>query len=276
MYYLNVLYNFKAFCCFFQSLMLEYLISYGGVFMNKTVLVTGGSRGIGAEIVNVLAKNSYDVAFTYNSSYENALLIKKKADASGSVVETYKCDVSNRAEVNSLIENVISDFGKIDLLINNAGVSQERLFTDITDKEWDNVFNINVKGVFNCSQAVLPYMIKRHSGNIINISSMWGQVGASCEVAYSASKAAVIGLTKALAKEVAPSGINVNCICPGVICTDMMASYTNKDIDDLREQTPLGIIGMPSDIANMVAFLASGNSKFITGQVFGVNGGFVI
>lgn len=244
--------------------------------MNKTVLITGGSRGIGAEIVNILANNSYDVAFTYNSSYENALLIKKEAEVSGSVIEMYKCDVSNRAEVNSLIENVISDFGKIDLLVNNAGISQEGLFTDITENEWDSVFNINVKGVFNCSQAVLPYMIRRHDGNIINISSMWGQVGASCEVAYSASKAAVIGLTKALAKEVAPSGINVNCICPGVIDTDMMASYTDEDIEVLREQTPLGIIGMPSDIANMVAFLASDNSRFITGQVFGINGGFII
>ncbi len=244
--------------------------------MSKTVLITGGSRGIGAEIVNVLANNSYDVAFSYNSSYENALLIKKEAEVSGSVIEMYKCDVSNRNEVNRLIENVISDFGKIDLLVNNAGISQEGLFTDITENEWDNVFNINVKGVFNCSQAVLPYMIKRHNGNIINISSMWGQVGASCEVAYSASKAAVIGLTKALAKEVAPSGINVNCICPGLISTDMMASYTNEDIEDLRKQTPLGKIGMPSDIANMVAFLASEKSRFITGQVFGVNGGFVI
>ena len=244
--------------------------------MSKTVLITGGSRGIGAEIVNVLANNSYDVAFSYNSSYENALLIKKEAEVSGSVIEMYKCDVSNRNEVNRLIDNVISDFGKIDLLVNNAGISQEGLFTDITENMWDNVFNINVKGVFNCSQAVLPYMIKRHNGNIINISSMWGQVGASCEVAYSASKAAVIGITKALAKEVAPSGINVNCICPGVISTDMMASYTNEDIEDLRKQTPLGKIGMPSDIANMVAFLASEKSRFITGQVFGVNGGFVI
>lgn len=244
--------------------------------MNKTVLITGGSRGIGAEIVNVLANSSYNVAFTYNSSYENALLIKKEFGGSGSSIEMYKCDVSIRTEVNSLVENVISDFGKIDLLVNNAGISQEGLFTDITENEWDSIFNVNVKGVFNCSQVVLPYMIRRHNGDIINISSMWGQVGASCEVAYSASKAAVIGLTKALAKEVAPSGINVNCICPGVIDTDMMASYTDKDIEDLKEQTPLGIIGMPSDIANMVAFLASENSKFITGQIFGVNGGFVI
>lgn len=244
--------------------------------MNKTVLVTGGSRGIGAEIVNTLANLSFDVAFTYNFSYENALLIKKKAEVSGSVVEMYKCDVSRRADVNNLIDNVISDFGKIDLLVNNAGISHEGLFTDITEEEWDNVFNINVKGVFNCSQSVLPYMLRRHEGNIINISSMWGQVGASCEVAYSASKAAVIGLTKALAKEVAPSDINVNCICPGVISTDMMDSYSDEDIECLREQTPLGMIGMPSDIANMVAFLASDKSKFITGQILGVNGGFVI
>jgi 3-oxoacyl-[acyl-carrier protein] reductase len=245
------------------------------IIMKKVALITGGSRGIGAEIVNVLA-NNFDVAFTYNNSYDNALIIKKENDALFKTVEMYKCDVSNRTEVNALINSVISEFGKIDVLVNNAGIAHEGLFTDITEEEWDNIFNVNVKGVFNCTQAVLPYMIKRHEGCIINISSMWGEVGASCEVAYSASKAAVIGLTKALAKEVGPSNINVNCICPGVINTDMMAGYSDSDIEELKEQTPLRTIGMPIDIANMTAFLASDNAKFITGQTFGVNGGIII
>lgn len=244
--------------------------------MNKVVLITGGSRGIGAEIVIEFAKIGYKVAFTYNSSYENAIEVLKKAKSNNQFVNIYKCNVSNKNDVDNLICNVLSSFGHIDVLVNNAGVSHEALFTDTTENDWDRVFNVNVKGVFNCTKAVIPEMIKRHSGNIINISSMWGQVGASCEVAYSASKSAVIGLTKALAKEVGPSGINVNCICPGVINTDMLNSFSNENINELKQQTPLKTIGMPIDIANMTTFLASENSRFITGQVFGVNGGFVI
>ena len=175
-----------------------------------------------------------------------------------------------------MVINTISAFGRIDILINNAGISHESLLTDTTEKEWDNIFDVNIKGVFLATKAILPEMIKRHSGNIINISSMWGVVGASCEVAYSASKSAVIGFTKSLAKEVGPSNVNVNCICPGVIKTDMLGSFSENDINALKEQTPLGTIGMPIDIANMENYPASDKAKFITGQIFNVNGGFII
>lgn len=239
-------------------------------------LVTGGSRGIGAEIARSIAKMGCSVALTYNKNAEFAEKVVTDIQALGANARAFCCDVSRRSDVQTLVNNVIGAFGEIDVLVNNAGISHEGLFTDISDNEWDDIFDVNVKGVFNCTQEVLPSMIRNKRGKIINISSMWGQVGASCEVAYSASKAAVIGLTKALAKEVGPSEINVNCICPGVIKTDMLAPFSEDDIRALEEETPLGRIGTPFDVAQLVAFLASEKANFITGQIFGVNGGFVI
>lgn len=164
----------------------------------------------------------------------------------------------------------------VDVLVNNAGISSQKLFTDIKDDEWKKTIGVNLNGVFYCCKNVLPQMINRKSGVIINISSMWGEVGASCEVHYSASKAGVIGLTKALAKEVAPSGVRVNCIAPGVIMTDMMEDFDGETINELKAETPLGRLGTPEDIAAAALFLASDNASFITGQTLGVNGGFII
>ncbi len=239
-------------------------------------LVTGGSRGIGAEIARSIAQMGCFVALTYNKNAERAEKVVYDIRELGASARAFRCDVSRRSDVQALVSDVSRAFGSIDVLVNNAGISHEGLFTDITEKEWDEIFNVNVKGIFNCTQEIIPSMISNKHGKIINISSMWGQVGASCEVAYSASKAAVIGFTKALAKEVGPSGINVNCICPGVIQTDMLAPFLKDDIRALEEETPLGRIGTPSDVANLVAFLASEKANFITGQIFGVNGGFVI
>ena len=163
-----------------------------------------------------------------------------------------------------------------DLLVNNAGIAQQKLFTDVTEEEWDRIFAVNVKGLYTCCRAVVPHMVRRHAGSIINVSSIWGEVGASCEVPYSASKAAVIGFTKALAKELGPSGIRVNCVSPGVIATEMNAALDPETLDALREETPLGTIGTPEDAARAILWLAGEDSAFVTGQVLGVNGGFVI
>ena len=167
-------------------------------------------------------------------------------------------------------------FTRIDALVNNAGIAQQKLFTDISARDWGDMFDVNVKGVFHCCQAVLPDMISRKSGCIVNVSSMWGEAGASCEVHYSAAKAAVIGLTKALAKEVGPSGVRVNCVTPGVIATAMTANLDEDAIASLKEETPLGVIGSPRDVADAIYYLASDRAAFVTGQVLGVSGGFVI
>ena len=175
-----------------------------------------------------------------------------------------------------MIRSSNEKFGHIDVLVNNAGISQQKLFTDLSDDDWDKMFDVNVKGVFNCCQEVVPDMIRRHSGNIINVSSIWGIVGASCETHYSASKGAVQSLSKALAKELGPSNIRVNCVAPGVINTRMNSDLCAETISSLKEETPLGVVGEPDDIANLILFLASDQSKFITGQIVSPNGGFVI
>lgn len=239
--------------------------------IKKTVIITGASRGIGAAAAAIFAGEGWNVAVNYNSSRERAENIA--GEIGGIAV---KADVSVRREVDSMVETVMEKYGRIDALINNAGIAANSLFTDITEEEWDRIFSVDVKGVFNCTQAVLPHMIRKKSGRIINISSMWGVTGASCEVHYSAAKAAVIGMTKALAKEVGPSGITVNCIAPGVIDTEMNKNLTPEDIETLRSETPLGIIGSPYDIAAAALFLASSRADFITGQVLGINGGFII
>ncbi|MCC0701663.1 SDR family oxidoreductase [Clostridioides sp. ES-S-0049-02] len=243
---------------------------------NKTVLVTGGSRGIGRAISKIFAKNGYNVLINFNKSENEAKELYTVLNEKGFSVKLFKANISNREEVENMIDYCIKEFGGLDVLINNAGISQDKLFTDITDEDWDNMMNINLKGSFYCSQIALKYMISEKKGNIINISSIWGISGASCEVHYSVSKAGIIGMTKALAKEVAPSNIRVNSIAPGVINTDMLSEYNEDEIDVLVEETPLMRLGTPEDIANCAIFLASDKSSFITGQVISPNGGFVI
>lgn len=244
--------------------------------MDKTVLITGGSRGIGAAMALKFAENGYNVAITYNQSTEKANEVVKKIKSMGVAAISIGADSSVPVSVKAAVEQVTAEFGKIDVLINNSSITQQKLFTDITNDDWDKMISTNLGGVFYYCREVLPQMISRKNGCIINISSMWGEVGASCEVHYSAAKAGVIGLTKALAKEVGPSGIRVNCITPGVIRTDMLADFGEDDIKALAEETPLGRIGEPNDIANAALFLASNEASFITGQTLGVNGGFVI
>lgn len=239
----------------------------------QTALITGASRGIGSAIARQLAKDGFRIIVNYSASEQEAQALISQLNNTYSIdCIALHADVSDRAQV----EAMFAEAGGIDLLINNAGIAQQKLFTDLTEQDWDRMFDIDVKGVFNCCQCALPYMIRQKCGKIINISSMWGQVGASCEVHYSSAKAAVIGLTKALAKEVGPSNIQVNCIAPGVIQTEMNAHLDESTIEELKEETPLGVIGTAEDIANAVSFLAGEKSNFITGQVLGVNGGIVI
>ncbi len=243
----------------------------------KTALITGASRGIGEAIGRLFVKNGMNVIFNYCNSKEKAEEIIDQLNVDGlTKAIAVKADVSNIMDVKSMIKTCNKIFGDIDILINNAAVSQQKLFTDILESEWDRMFDINVKGIYNCTKEILPSMIKNKRGKIINISSIWGLTGASCEVHYSASKAAVIGLTKSLAKELGPSNIQVNCVAPGVIRTDMISELSNDDLEKLKNKTPLGVIGLPIDIANIVYFLASEASNFITGQVISPNGGFLI
>ena len=239
--------------------------------MNKTVFITGGSRGIGACAVKKFAELGYNVAFTYLNSEEKALNL-----ATGYAILPIKADCSNSKEVEKAIDLAIEKYKKIDVLINNVGIDEFSLFTDITNEMWDKMLSTNLSSAFYASRAVLKDMISRKGGVIINVSSMWGEVGASCEVHYSVSKAGLIGLTKALAKEVGPSGIRVNCVSPGVIDTDMNAHLSAEDLEQLKTDTPLGKIGTCEDVCNTLVCLASDNSAFITGQIIGVNGGFII
>lgn len=238
-----------------------------GEIILKTALVTGGSRGIGEAVCRRLADEGYSVLINYLNSKEKAEQLAKEIQ--GTAVQF---DVSDMDSVS----NAVLEFGKIDLLINNAGISEIDLFTHIPQEKANRIMNINLIGTMNCSRAVLPSMISRKSGCIINIASMWGQCGASCEVDYSASKAGIIGFTKALAKEVAPSGIRVNCVSPGFIMTEMNSRFSQEDLEEIRSEIPLGIFGKPEHIADSVAFLASKQSEYITGQVIAVNGGMVI
>ena len=233
----------------------------------KKALVTGGCGGIGEAVCKKLANDGYTVYVNYAHSKEKA---EKIASEIGGTAICF--DVSDNVAVRS----AINDIGFVDLLVNNAGISEIELFTSISSEKADDILNINLKGAMNCARAVLPEMIKAKSGNIINISSMWGQCGASCEVDYSASKAGLIGFTKALAKEVAPSGIRVNCIAPGFIMTEMNKRFSAEELEMIREDIPLGIFGTPDHVAEAVSFMASDRSEYITGQVLAVNGGMVI
>ncbi len=239
--------------------------------MSKTVLITGGSRGIGRSASLLFAKNGYDVIICYQK--DKASAEKTAKEANGIAI---CADVSDSNAIEKMFDIIKEKYGKIDVVINNAGISQQKLFTDITEAEWDRMFDINIKGMFNICKQAVPMMIHEKQGRIINVSSIWGMVGASCEVHYSASKAAVEGFTKALAKELGPSGITVNGIAPGVIETDMNKNLSQEVLDELADETPLCHNGKPEDIAKLMLFLAEDGGSFITGQIISPNGGFVI
>ena len=244
--------------------------------MKKTVVITGASKGIGAAMAILFARKDYNVVIGYNDSYQLAKMLSSSLASQGYNVIPVKVNVANKLETDILIKEAIYNFGTVDVLINNAGVAFNGLITDTDEHDADKIFDINLKGVFNCCKSVTPVMVNQKSGKIINISSMWGQVGASCEVAYSAAKAGVIGLTKALAKELAPSGITVNCIAPGLIDTSMNSNISVEDLNAFVEEIPLGRMGSAEDIAETALFLATQGADYITGQVIGVNGGYVM
>ena len=231
----------------------------------STVVITGGSRGIGAAAVKLFAEKGHKVFFLYEKEHETA---KAVCEATGA--EAICCDVADGAAVKAAFEKI----GAVDILICNAGIVYTGLMSQMTDAQWDRIFDVNVKGIFHCVNAAMPAFLRTHSGCIITVSSMWGQVGASCEAAYSATKGAVIALTKALAQELGPSGIRVNCIAPGVIQTDMCANVEPEIMEQLKDETPVGRLGRPEDVAQAMLYLA--HAEFVTGQVLPVNGGFVI
>lgn len=244
--------------------------------MKKTAVVTGSSRGIGASVIEEFAKLGYNLVINYNHSKEKALILLDKVRAAGCGAIAVKADVSKFHEADALIKKAICEFGSLNVLVNNAGIAEQKLFTDMSEKDWQRMFDVNVHGVFNCTLPAACHMVENHAGKIINVSSVWGVTGASCEVHYSAAKAAVIGFTKALAKELGPSGIQVNCVAPGVIETDMNNNLNKSEISELANQILCERLGTVTDVAKSIAFLASHDSDFITGQVIGVNGGFFI
>lgn len=241
---------------------------------NKVVIVTGGSRGIGAEIVKTLANEGYNVILNYNKSKEQAVIIQNELMKNNIKIDIFNADVSKRNEANELIKFAINKYKKIDILINNAGICFEGLFTDIKEQEWKNIIDVNLNSAFNCTQEVLKYMINEKSGCIINISSIWGETGASCEVAYSTTKAAINGMTKALAKEVGLSNIRVNAIAPGIIDTDMNKNLNSEEIEQIKNEIPLNKIGKTKDIAKCVKWLIE--DEYTTGQIISINGGWYI
>ncbi len=239
--------------------------------MKKVIVVTGGTRGIGKAIVYELAKKDVHIILNYKSSDEKAKLIKEDL---GNKVEVFKADISKREEVRNLIKFSLDKFGKIDVLINNAGIAQEKMFIDITEEDWNNMLQTNLTSAFYTIQEVLPNMIHNKSGCIINISSIWGITGASCEVHYSVSKAGIDALTKSLAKELGPSNIRVNSVAPGIIETDMTNDYTEEELEEIKSKIPLEKIGKPEDIAKCVYWLVDDN--YTTGQIISPNGGWII
>lgn len=239
---------------------------------NRTALVTGASRGIGAAIARELSAQGWNLVLNYCYSRQKAEALAASLPNAAAV----QADVSQAAEVERLVAEGVRLFGRIDLLVNNAGIAEQKLFTELSEEDWDRMLAVNLKSVFLACRAVLPGMIRRQEGGIINISSIWGITGASCEVHYSAAKAGMIGLTRALAQEVGPSNIRVNCVAPGVIRTEMCEGLGEETLSSLREETPIGRLGTPEDIAYAVAFLASERAGFITGQVLSPNGGLAI
>ena len=240
-------------------------------FFGKRVIVTGGSRGIGAEIVRSFAREGAKVAFLYHNSVDAANRVAKETGAI-----PIRCDLASCGDTERAIQEAETAVGGVDILVNNAGVASSGVFQDLSQKEWDRLVAVDLTSVYVCCRLLVPDMVRQRYGRIVNISSIWGMVGASCEVAYSAVKAGVIGFSKALAKELGPSGITVNCVAPGVIETDMMNGYDGETKRALASETPLGRLGTPRDIAAAVLFLSGEGGSFITGQVLSPNGGFVI
>lgn len=238
----------------------------------RCVLISGGDRGIGAAAARAFWQAGYRVAVLYHTHAEAAAALEKALPGLLAV----QCDVASRASCEVAFHTVEQAVGHVDVLVSNAGIAQQKLFTDITPEEWQHMLDVNLSGAFHLCQLALPGMIRRKAGRILTVSSMWGQTGGSCEVHYSAAKAGLIGLTKALAKEEGPSGITVNCVAPGVIDTDMMAAFTAEDKAALAEETPVGRLGSADEVAQLLVFLAGESAGYITGQVFGVNGGLVI
>jgi len=244
--------------------------------MSKTALITGASGGIGSACAAALAKDGYNIAIHYNTDREGAITTMKRVFSPYLKSAAYKADLTDSKSVADMAKAALSEFESIDTLVLCAGVAYQNLFQFTDEATYDKIMDVNVKSAYLTIKEFLPQMIERKSGNIIIISSMWGEVGASCEVIYSAAKAALIGMTKALAKEVAPSGIRVNCVTPGVILTKMVEPLGQETLDELANDTPLGRNGLPTDVADAVAWLASERSSFVTGQIIGINGGLVI
>ena len=244
--------------------------------MGRTAFITGGSRGIGRAVVRRLAAEGCAVGINYLQARDQALALEAEIRAQGGHALAVQADVADRQAVGEAITRVEVAFGPISLLVNNAGIAQQHQFQDIEEDFWRRIFAVNVDGAFHTIQAVLPRMLHEKAGCIVNISSIWGQRGASCETAYSATKAAVIGLTRSLAMELAPSGIRVNCVAPGVIRTDMTETLGEETLASLAEETPVRRLGTPEDVAAAVAFLASEEASFITGQILTADGGFIV
>ena len=244
--------------------------------MSKVAVITGASGGIGAAVARRLAAQGCYVVLGYCRSREKAESLCRELREAGGEAVSFRADLTKAEEAKALIDFAVQQYGHLDILVNNAGISQIKLFTDITPEEWRQMFAANVDGIYHCCRAAVPYLVQQHSGTIINVSSIWGLCGASCEVHYSASKAAVIGFTQALAKELAPSGITVNCVAPGVIKTDMLDALPSEVLPQLAEETPLRRLGRPEDIAAAVSYLASDDASFVTGQVLTVDGGFIL
>ena len=238
----------------------------------RGILISGGDRGIGAATARAFYEAGFRVAVLYHSNAEAAAALEKQLPG----ITAVQCDVASRASCELAFRTAEQALGHVDVLVSNAGIAQQKLFTDITPEEWQHMLDVNLTGAFHLCQLALPGMIRRKAGRILTVSSMWGQTGGSCEVHYSAAKAGLIGLTKALAKEEGPSGITVNCVAPGVIDTDMMAAFTAEDKAALAEETPVGRLGSADEVARLLVFLAGEDAGYITGQVFGVNGGLVI
>ena len=242
----------------------------------QVAVVTGASRGIGAATAVSLGDAGYTVAVLYKSNQAGAEKTVEKIQKNGGQARAYQLDVTDSTAVTAVTAQITAELGDVSVLVNNAGVSEQKLFTDITDADWSNMLSVHLNGAFYLSRAVLPAMLHEKYGRIINIASMWGETGGSCEVHYSAAKAGLIGLTKALAKELAPSGITVNAVSPGAVETDMMKMLGREVCESVAEETPVGRLGRPEEIADAVCFLASEKAAYITGQVLSVNGGSVI
>jgi 3-oxoacyl-[acyl-carrier protein] reductase len=243
----------------------------------STVFITGGSRGIGAAVARTFAYKGWDVAFSYLQAEDSAHALLDELITRGVGAAAYQVDVSDPAQVQGFVDAAVRDLGEPDALVCNAGIAlPQDVLTHVSDEDWRRLFAVNVDGTFYTVRAVLPYFLHRHQGSIVTVSSMWGQVGGSCEVAYSATKGAIIAFTKALAKEVGPSGIRVNCVAPGVIDTDMNAHLSQEDMQALAEEIPLGRIGVPYEVARCVRYLCTDGAEYITGQVIAPNGGIVI